>query len=108
MVVTTVIKFLAKGSEHFGFFDEPILLALATCQHISRVGEINEFGFKVYKMFCELQRENQCGRISLQSDLLGILNQSKQILCLNKILISKVLMEGLIVTELYSNCIVSI
>ena len=99
MVITTVIEFLVKGPEHFGFFDEPILLLFAICQHISRIGGINEFGFKVYKMFCGLQRENQCGRISLQSDLLGILNQSKQTLCLNKILINKVLVEGLIVTE---------
>lgn len=47
----TVIEFLVKEFEHFGFFDELIFLLIATYQHISRIWGINEFGFKVYKCF---------------------------------------------------------
>lgn len=68
---TTVIEFLLKVSEHLDFFDELRLLLLATYERISRIWGINEFSFKVDEMVCELQRENQCGRIWLQkSDLL--------------------------------------
>lgn len=45
---------LVRIAQHFDLFDELGLLCLAIYQHISRTWGINEFGFKVYKMFCEL------------------------------------------------------
>lgn len=51
MVIHNVIDFLRKGSAHFGFFDELILLLLATYQHISRIWGIKEFGSKFIKCF---------------------------------------------------------